>query len=67
MNAMLKFLHAERNSLMKSVGSTIVFVSSSPTMELITLAKEKYSGNFSDDIVGGCDRHIGRKGKLAIT
>ena len=52
---------------MKSVGSTIVFVSSSPTMELITLAKEKYSGNFSDDIVGGCDRHIGRKGKLAIT
>jgi hypothetical protein len=65
-NPLLKLLHAERNSRMKFVGSTIVFVSSSPTMELITVAKEKYSGYFSDDIVGGCERHSGRKGKLAI-
>jgi len=35
-------------------------------MELITVAKEQYSGNFAEDIVGGSDRHFGRKGKLAI-
>ena len=64
--ALTKLLHAKRNVVMKSLGSTIVFVSSSLTMELITVAKEKYSGNFSDDILGGCDRHSGRKVKLAI-
>jgi hypothetical protein len=51
---------------MKFVGSTIVLVSSCLTMELITVAKEKYSGYISADTGGGCERHSGTKGKLAI-
>jgi hypothetical protein len=53
--------------LEKSVGSTVSFVSFSPTNELIRVTIAQYNGNFSSDKLSVFHMQAGSVGQLAIT
>ncbi len=51
----------------KSVGSTVSFVSFTPTNDLIRVAIAQYNGNFSGDKLSVFHMQAGSVGQLAIT